>query len=108
MEELKLLIEMVASLPQMALWVCIGFFVYKVTVIGSIYGVIRFCVQKAYDAYKKPQEFTLNGITINKDVETALKVQLARLTNSAYGYIHSTDVADLQRAIEYILKERKK
>ncbi len=35
MEELKLLIEMVADLPQMALWVLVGFFVYKVVIVGS-------------------------------------------------------------------------
>lgn len=40
---------MVADLPQMALWVLIGFFIYKVIIIGSIYGVIRFVTTKLHD-----------------------------------------------------------
>jgi thiamine transporter ThiT len=50
MEELKLLVEMVSNLPAMALWVIAFFFGYKVLIVGSIYGVIRFCVQKGYDS----------------------------------------------------------
>lgn len=46
MEVLKLLIEMVKDLPQMALWAIVIFFLYKVVVIGSIYGVIRFSITK--------------------------------------------------------------
>jgi len=53
-EELKQLVQLVNSLPQLALWVAIGFWAYKVIIVGSIYGVIRFVVYKAYDAYMRP------------------------------------------------------
>jgi len=56
MEELKLLIKMVADLPQMALWVALGYFVYKVAVIGSIYGLARFFIDKLHSWLVTPKE----------------------------------------------------
>lgn len=55
MDELKLLIELVASLPTMAIWVLVGFYIYKVTVIGSIYGLLRLCIVKMHDWLTKPK-----------------------------------------------------
>lgn len=49
MEELKLLIEMVSDLPAMAIWVLVGFFVYKVVIVGSVYGVIKLGITKIHD-----------------------------------------------------------
>jgi len=48
MEELKLLIEMVSNLPSLAVWVLVGYLVYKVVVIGSIYGLARFGIEKLH------------------------------------------------------------
>ncbi len=42
MEELKILVQMVADLPNTAIWVLLGYFTYKVFVVGSVYGVIRY------------------------------------------------------------------
>ena len=50
MEELKLLISMVNDLPALATWVLVGYLIYKITVIGSIYGVIRLLIVKMHDA----------------------------------------------------------
>ena len=55
MDELKLLIEMVANLPQMAIWVLVAFWAYKVVVIGSIYGVIRLAIVKLHDWLTTPR-----------------------------------------------------
>ena len=55
MDELKLLIELVGQLPTMTLWVLAGFWAYKVIVVGSIYGLIKFCVEKAYSYAIKPK-----------------------------------------------------
>ena len=109
MDELKLLIEMVANLPQTALWVCIGFFAYKVIVIGSIYSVIRFCVQKMYDAYKKPQTYTLNGIKVDNKTALAITSLICRLcTDSRFDYIRPDDVVRLQKAVDIVIEEKTK
>jgi hypothetical protein len=56
MEELKILIEMVSHLPTMMVWVLVGYLIYKVSIIGSIYGVIRLLIVKLHDWAVKPKE----------------------------------------------------
>ena len=55
MEELKLLIEMVKGLPQMALWVVGLFFAYKVAVIGSVFGLIKLGINKLHSYFTTPK-----------------------------------------------------
>jgi hypothetical protein len=108
MEELKLLIGMVKDLPAMALWVLAGFWAYKVIVIGSIYGVIKFVVSKFIEwrtytppaAPVVPKEFTIGKTTINEEVAMALMGQIQRLNRA--GYIHMSDVAKLSKALDSI------
>jgi hypothetical protein len=109
MDELKLLIEMVASLPAMAMWVLVGFFAYKVVVIGSIYGVIRFVGGRLFDwLQQKKIEYkeirpTLDGMCIPGNTD-ALIAQLHRIrgrgTNIKSGYIHQQSVDWLRSAID--------
>ena len=109
MEELKLLIGMVANLPQMALWVLCGFLAYKLAVIGSIYGVIRFTVEKLHDyLVKRRTEYKevrtlVDGMCIDAAVEP-LMAQLHRLkgrkTGIASSYIHRSSVDWLREAID--------
>lgn len=63
-EELKALIAVVNSLPQLALWVAIGFWAYKVIIIGSVYGVIRLAINKAYSAWTNPKRQEM-GVAID-------------------------------------------
>lgn len=107
MDELKLLIEMVASLPSMALWVLVGFFCYKVVVIGSIYGVIRLAIVKSHDWLTNPKrkEITplLDGVVISGSMDSLL-AQIRRVRNRAHqtssSYIHGGDVIWLMQAID--------
>lgn len=106
MEELKIIVDMIASLPQMALWVLIGFWAYKVIVIGSIYGTVKFVSQKAFDAFVKPRPMDLDGIVIDKKTAAYLVGQLSRIASS--NYIHHSDVIWLADAItEKAMREDK-
>lgn len=108
MEELKLLAEMVSNLPAMALWVIAFFFGYKVVVVGSIYGVIRFVAQKGYEAVvaqqRKSEDRTYE---VDKLVITGcfddLMVELRRLrgkgTNIDSNYLHRASIEWLREAI---------
>jgi hypothetical protein len=116
MEELKLLIGMVADLPQMALWVLIGFLIYKLAVIGSIYGVIHAAINKAHDYAIKRKELPavnqeihlediLNGITISSDnTMQQLIRQIKRAAGKGVGiesqYLHRQSVEWLRQAID--------
>lgn len=105
MEELKILIEAVAGLPTITLWVLVGYLIYKLCVIGSIYGVIRFGIEKFVEWKLAPKEFKVGTQCINEQVESQLQAQLNRLT--AYQYIHSSGVEALEKAIDIVLKDKK-
>lgn len=103
MDELKQIVEMIANLPQMALWVIAGFWAYKVIIIGSIYGVIRLAINKAHDwavaprhEYKEVRPM-VDKITISGTVDELMS-ELQRLKGVG-SYIHSSDVAWLRAAI---------
>lgn len=111
MDELKLLVEMVASLPAMAVWVIAFFFVYKVVVIGSIYGLIRFSVDKAHSWLTTPKHAihtkeiraVIDGMCIRGQADVLI-AQLSRLRGKATGikseYIHEQSVQWLREAID--------
>jgi hypothetical protein len=106
MDELKLLIDMVANLPSMALWVLVGFWAYKVIVIGSIYGVIRFCVSKFVEWRTSPVEVSFKGISTNEETLMGIFAELRRLAGGSYFY--STDEKKLHQAINMYLESIKK
>ena len=113
MESLKLLVEMVASLPTMAVWVIIGYFIYKIFIVGSVYGVIRFVTQKIHDvivakkteAARPVHDVTpmLDGMVITGEKEHFL-FQLRRIAGKGTGiksdYIHHASVEWLRGAID--------
>lgn len=107
MDELKMMVEMVAKLPQLALWVLIGFWVYKVVVVGSIYGVIRFVVDRLHSWLVTPKHnllvhdvrLMLDGHCIQGTKE-GLVVQLERIKRATGKYVHGSDVEWLRSAID--------
>lgn len=119
MEELKLLVTMVADLPSMALWVIAFFFGYKTIIIGSIYGVIRLGIVKLHDVLIQQRTKTINlkddvhKIIIHDDiVRSNLIIQISRLIGKNTGinsnYIHQCSVDWLREAIDAKeLSERK-
>lgn len=113
MDELKLLVNMVGNLPNMALWVIAAFWGYKVIVIGSIYGLIRFVVEKTHSwlTLRKTQvidvRLMLEGECITGSKE-ALIAQIQRVKRATGHYVHGSDVAWLTEAInDKLAKEAK-
>jgi len=110
MDELKLLIEMVSNLPSLAVWVLVGYLVYKVVVIGSIYGLARFGIDKLHDwLTKRKTEYVrvetqvlLDGFVIS-DTKERLMAQLRRAAAAQKyksDYIHDFTVDWLSAAID--------
>lgn len=54
-DALKELIGLVKELPEFALWILLGYLLYKLFVVGSIYGIIRLAISKAHDYLVKPK-----------------------------------------------------
>lgn len=112
MDELRLLIEMVSKLPAMAVWVLVGFYAYKVVIIGSIYGVIRFVAGRLFDwlQQRKAREVEykeirpmLDGMCIQAETDKLI-AQLHRLRGKGLtiksDYIHSQSIDWLRDAID--------
>lgn len=112
MEELKLLIEMVAKLPNTALWVLLGYLVYKLAIVGSWYGLARFFIDKLHSWLTKRDvdvRLLLDGQTITGAKE-GLLAQLERVRQVGYstGYIHKSHIDWLREAIDDKLEKEKK
>lgn len=119
MDELKLLIEMVANLPTLAIWVLVGYLVYKVAVIGSIYGLLRLLIEKTHNwlTVRKTESIgiVLDGVPFDKvEGKTELLQQLRRLayigTFGGYkssGIYGEYGIKHLKEAIDKIESEAK-
>jgi hypothetical protein len=93
------------------LWVIAFFFVYKVAVIGSIYGVLRFGIEKLHSWLTTPKQLlevrevraTLDGMVIRGQLEAFIG-QLHRIrgkgVNIQSDYVHSASVEWLRDAID--------
>jgi len=114
MEELQLLIHTIAGLPALTVWVLGGYLIYKLAVLGSLYGTIRYLADKFVEWRTKPQEttvtkeFNLQGIAITEGIANGLVAQICRIARS--GYIHSPDLIFLRDALDeaFIKKESAK
>lgn len=113
MDELKLLVDMVSKLPTLAVWVIVAFYAYKVMIIGSIYGVIRFGIAKVHDMYVAaktphkpwPVEMKLFDKCISEATAAGLREQIARVMSTT-GYIHDSNVSALREAIDDYKKKK--
>lgn len=74
-EELKELVGVIANLPQLALWVVIGVWAYKVLIVGSVYGVIRFSIVKVSDWVHAHQQRKIREAELKLEEMSAPKVQ---------------------------------
>ena len=112
MNELRELIGLVKDLPNAALWVIAAIFLYKVTIVGSVYGVLRLAIAKLHDwaitrkarevEYKEIRPM-LDGMCIRAETDR-LVAQLNRLRGKGVSiqsdYIHAQSVEWLRAAID--------
>lgn len=125
MTEIKdLLIKILEESPEIAIWVLVIIYSYKVVIAGTIYGVIRFTIRKICDTtldYKeenaavlkreadvkmaennKPQKWAYGeNILVSSEAKTALEALLETLRadkKHPTGYIHKSDVQKLTDA----------
>jgi hypothetical protein len=119
MEELKLLIEAIAGLPTMTVWVLCGYLIYKLAMLGSVYGVVRFAIQKFVEWRTAPlpalpalpeqvirKEYTMRGITVNDNVCDRLERQVLRLRTAGLTYLHDDEVNRLQEILDKALSPK--
>ena len=112
MSDLKELARMLADLPHAALWVIAAVLIYKVSIVGSIYGVLRLAIAKLHDwaVTKKAREVEhkeirplLDGMCIKAEAERLI-AQIHRIRGKGVSikteHIHSQSVDWLREAID--------
>lgn len=71
LDALREIILMVKELPEFALWILLGYLLYKLFIIGSIYGVVKLFITKTHDWLKNKnrQYISLNDkFDVSKEV----------------------------------------
>lgn len=114
MEELQLFIDMVKELPETALFVLAGYLFFKLSLVGSVYGVIRLFIVKLHDVLvfrknplpevvEKDYRNCIDQMTIRGEADFLI-AQIGRIrginSGSSREYIHARDVVWLQHAID--------
>lgn len=109
MEELKLIIETVANLPTLTVWVLCGYLLYKIIVIGSIYGVVRLAISKLHDWAVQKQKrgeditLTLDGMQFDTvSSKSQLLTQLQRLCFIGRPAEHSSGQVYSEYGVRYL------
>ena len=125
MEELKLLVESIAGLPDLAIWVVAMYFFFKLAIVGSIFGVARLFINKVHDIYfvkhNKPPTPIIEktdvhfGQYVIRDYHKGVTEEIERLlrlmVKKNFSYIHRDDIDDLRKFIdnyeEYVREKTK-
>jgi hypothetical protein len=119
MDELKQLVEMVASLPEMALWVCGMFLAYKLSILASVYATIRFVVDRVglvIEHVTGREKVVRNSVELRAAgtgvhflgaTEGQIVDLLKSLANDR-GFVHEEHVDRLHRALTNMKEEEKK
>ena len=97
MEEIKFVLELMSGATVAALWVLVILYLYKVIIVGSIYGVIRFVVSKIY-AWKVHGKYSLREKTLDDSTAQVLYAEISRISKSAY--IRMQDVDKLRKILD--------
>ena len=114
MEELKILVESIAGLPDLAIWVVAMYFFFKIVVVGSIYGVIRYVTLKITETIKSKKINVVENVTIEEkntytleskmittgdNTATLMKDFLNEIKSTSY--VHQGDMEYVFKALAY-------
>lgn len=120
MEEIKTLVNAVAGLPNLAVWVVLGFLLYKMSILASLYGTIRFVAQKTHgfgvakktaapivrEIHDKMGEIYIHSPASLQSLLSHIAVRDS--PNKSPNHIHTSDVDWLRSVVMKAIKEEQK
>lgn len=99
------------DLPELAIWILIGILLYKVIIVGSVFGLIKLFILKLHDYLTKPKELPvkkvfLDGYFITHDgtyekFRSVIREMIhynSKVSNRD-NYLHRCDVEFIKQAI---------
>ena len=132
MDDLKILIDALAGMPSLAIWVVAMYFFFKIAVVGSIFGVIRIGIMKLHDWAKTKKESKLVTIETTRDIIEVKQINFgkkcitdvvpkeyellldihnwmsAHNNNGDYTYIHDSDIRVVKQFWDKFKEEQTK
>jgi hypothetical protein len=105
LQELKEILGIIKDLPHMVMWVLAGLLLYKVVVVGSIYGVIKLAIDRLHSWLVTPKvvthQYDLKHLSMTTEAAEALSIFLgsaARDVKSFGGsYLYPDDIMRIKK-----------
>ena len=112
-QALNEVVQIIKELPAYAVWIIAGFMFYKITIVGSIYSVIRLAINRTFDWLSRDKVVIEKFEIYNKEYvnfETRILLEdLIKEIKSIKGYSSSfLDEEKVRIAIDYIREAKKK
>jgi len=101
------------DLPELAIWILLGILVYKVIIVGSIFGIIKLAINKTHSAFLKEKvikrEINFGRHTfINAEAEEYMIGIIDRIIKQgdkpsymySHHYVHLSDLRKITIALD--------
>lgn len=104
-DELKLLLDQMKNVPDVALWILGGFLVYKLVTYLSLTGSVVYIIKVICEAIIKHKatpkniehKARFNTILIDKATEDALCTLFDKIRGHSMKYVHESDIRKLSQ-----------
>lgn len=98
---------MVANLPTLAVWVLVGYLLYKIVVVGSIYGLVRFAIEKLHNwlIASKTKYVEIRPLIDGECVHSALEPMMEQINRLKHVQKHAQGSLYFHKTAAYWLKE---
>lgn len=109
-EELKQILEIVKDLPHLVMWVLAGLLVYKIAIIGSMFGIVKLFIERMHSLLTKEKtyKYKVSDHIISDVTEADIDDVFRAMKMSTGVYIHKSDIERLKTIInEYKESARK-
>jgi len=98
------------DLPEIAVWILLGILFYKITILGSIFGIIKLAINKLHD-FSTRERVVKKTMTINDKIITADNTHMVlvdfldnvialniRESTHKGSYLHRSDIDSIKDA----------
>lgn len=105
-DDLKVLGQILVDLPHVAVWAVMAFLFYKLSILASVYGVIRFVVGRVCDMFEvNARKITADHIS-TYSVSASTRIVKALRNFSRDGVIDTHDADEIEEALKYYSKNK--
>lgn len=101
-EELKYLLEHISDVPEMGMWILLGFGIYKLTIYmattGSFVIIARLLINRSHDVLTSPKKVKVGYTFINDSDYHRVMDALCKYRSTSY--IHEDDTNKIIKALD--------